>query len=423
MKTIAIIGLGARGAMVYGDYCHNHKEQAKIVAIADIDQEKVKKYQKKYMIDDSNCFSSGEELLNQGKIADVLFIASPDRCHYLQTIKATELGYDILLEKPIAVELEHLLEIQKLSEEKQNRIVVCHVMRYAPFYSQIKNLIDDNKIGDIIQMNQTENVGYWHFAHSFVRGNWRNTELSSPSILQKTCHDFDQMTWFINQESVSVSSFGNLYHFSEQNAPKGASNRCLDNCKAKDNCPYDVEKIYIENSESYQDKNVWPFAVLTTDVTKANLYDALKTGPYGRCVYHSDNDVVDHQVVNIRYTNNVCANLTMIAHSGATYRELHIYGTKGEIKANDLDNIIELRVFDGRFESKKQLIDIVDNSNEPSGHGGGDNGLMKEFFEYIETGKMSKNLTSIERSIESHIMALKAELSRTQDGKVVLIRS
>lgn len=422
MLKIAIIGLGARGAEVYGKYLLEHPESAQIVAIADPNDSKRAKYQRVYQLEESVIYSTGQALLNGPKVADAVIIATPDQNHYTDVMLALKQGYDILLEKPISPNLQECIDIRDLANQLQRKVVVCHVLRYAPLYQRIKRLIDEDTIGEVVLIDQIEHIGYWHFAHSFVRGNWRNKALSAPVVLAKTCHDLDNILWFMGERPERISSMGNLFHFKAENAPEGATKRCLDGCKVKDQCPYDAEKIYIQNQKRYPEdaKASWPFVVLDSNPTEKTLYEALKTGPYGRCVYHCDNDVMDHQIVNIGFDQGKHAHLTLVAHTGSTYRQIKVMGTKGEITANDRDQIIQIQRFDGTFDVKPVIIDIKAESEPLLGHGGGDARMMREFIEYVEKGSILKTmLTSIDRSVDSHIMAFAAETSRMQAGALI----
>jgi hypothetical protein len=424
MVNIAIIGLGARGAEVYGKYIKENPELAKIVQIADSNQQKRIKYQALYQLPDASVFKSGAELLNSQKIAEAVIIATPDREHYQDTMLALEKGYDILLEKPISPDEQEVINIRNLAMKNNRKVVLCHVLRYAPLYHKIKEIIDSKILGDIIMIDQVEHIGYWHFAHSFVRGNWRNKEQSAPIVLAKTCHDFDNIIWFMGKKISHVSSFGNLSHFKSSQAPIGATKRCLDGCKVKDQCPYDAEKIYIKNFEKYPDdqKESWPFIVLSDHPTRDSLYQAIQEGPYGRCVYHSDNNVMDHQIVNMSFVDNTHAHLTLSAFTGSTYREIKVMGTKGDIQANDKDQIIEMKVYDGSFDTKPVIFDIQAISESLKGHGGGDERLMKDFILYVQESENKKtHLTSIEHSVDSHIVSFAAEKSRMLHGKVIYL--
>ena len=240
--TFAIAGFGDRGS-TYASMRDLFPDQINVVAVADLDPAKVAKARKRYDIPPERCFASAEELLAQPRLADVLVVATMDRQHVGHAIPALRKGYHILMEKPISPDLDQCREILRVSEEcPGSRVIVCHVLRYTAFYNQLKALIAGGRIGDVVSVCANENVGYWHQAHSFVRGNWRNSKETSPMILQKSCHDMDIFTWLLGKRCVSVSSFGSTQLFKADRAPEGAALRCLDGCKAKEDCPFDAGK-------------------------------------------------------------------------------------------------------------------------------------------------------------------------------------
>lgn len=302
---VALAGLGSRGKDTYAPTAKLFPEKMEIVAIADIDPEKVAEVAKEYQIPEDMCFSSAEELIAQDKLADVMFITTQDKQHVGQAIPALKKGYHLLLEKPISPDLNECRQIVQVAHEYDRKVIVCHVLRYTPIYSTLKEVLDSGRIGSVVSVMSIENVGYWHQAHSFVRGNWRNSNTTSPMILQKCCHDMDLLLWLTGKTCQSISSFGNTYLFKPEMAPEGAAHRCMDGCNAKDSCPYDAEKIYLKHKRIGVENGYteWPLDVLTLHPTVESITEAIKTGPYGRCVYHCDNNVVDHQVVNMNMTD------------------------------------------------------------------------------------------------------------------------
>ena len=286
-------------------------------------------------------------------------------------------------------------------------LAVCHVLRYTPFYMTLKTLVDEGKIGQVTTINQIENVGYWHQAHSFVRGNWRNSRETSPMILQKSCHDMDIILWLMGSRCTKVHSFGSLRHFTSENAPDDAAERCLD-CPHADTCPYSAPKLYMD-----MERTGWPIDVITTDMSEAGRRKALEEGPYGRCVYHCDNDVVDRQVVNMEFENGGVATFTMTGLSADFFRELKIFGTEGQIRANMGTKEIILH----RFGEDPQTIP-VDMGLEASGHGGGDYGIMEDFLRILRDGGESRS--SAEVSLQSHLICFAAERSRKENLVVTL---
>ncbi len=414
--TFAIAGFGSRGS-TYASMADLYPEKIKVVAVADIVPEKVEQAKKLYNIDDDLCFTSAEEMLSKPKLADVVCICTMDRQHVDEGIMALEKGYDIVLEKPISPDLHKCKELLDAAKGKNNRIIVCHVLRYTAFYNKLYDLIHDGRVGDVVSVTANENVAYWHQAHSFVRGNWRNSKLSSPMILQKCCHDMDILLWLTGKTCKRISSFGSTRLFKKECAPEGATPYCMGGCKAKDKCVFDAEKIYVTNEGTGIEHTVsFMSEVLAVNPTKEKIYDAIEHGPYGRCVYMCDNDVVDHQVINMEMTDGSTIGFTMCAFTDKCYRYIHIMGTGGEITADMKSNIITVET----FGKEKEEIDVKLLSADLRGHGGGDSGMISEFVDMlINDEEPNHRTTSLPRSMESHFIALASEESRLHGGKVI----
>jgi predicted dehydrogenase len=415
MITLSIIGLGGRGR-IYAANLKNNKD-VKIVALCDINQDILDTQGNTLNVASNMRFSSDADFFSKGKLSDALVISTGDRDHYGHAIKALNLGYNLLLEKPISPLLSECEEIEKLAKEKGLTIVVCHVLRYSGFYDTIKRTIDDNKIGDIVSIDITENVGYWHFSHSYVRGNWRNESGSGPSILAKCCHDLDMIHYLSGQKPISVFSIGSRTKFLLENAPEDSTNYCLDPCPVRKKCPYDARKIYYGFT-----RHTLPLLIvkikLITQMGKPRIKDlkkALITSPYGRCVYKCDNDVIENQMVTVKLESGITANLHMNAFSKKCYRALHITGTKGEILGDDKDGRFKLNIFGGPSKV------IKSKSGNFTNHLGGDSMLVKDFVDYLAYGHKSTRLSTIDVTMESHRMAFAAEISR-KSGEQVTIR-
>jgi predicted dehydrogenase len=349
-------------------------------------------------------------------MADVAIIATQDKQHYGHVIPAMQLGYDILLEKPASTTVQECNEIAQAAKRYNRRVAVCHVLRYTVFYQLLKFYIDSGRIGEAVSVNHSENVGWWHQAHSFVRGNWRNSEESCPMILAKSCHDMDILRWLIGKKCLRVSSFGSTMHFKSECAPAGAAKRCLDGCKAKAACQYDAEKIYAFQRYGSLGKGYSLANALIEEKTTEELYKALREGPYGRCVYHCDNDVVDHQVVNLEFEGGITASFTMCGFTNKFSRDTKIFGTRGDIVADMETN----KIYITTFGQPTETIDVAEYTQDFSGHGGGDNRMLEEFLTYVRGDcAISGTLTTIETSIESHIISLSAEQSRLRNGASV----
>lgn len=414
--TVAIAGLGGRGKDTYAKVAHKYPEEMKIAAIADIVPEKVRMVADEYGVPDEMCFESAEQMLARPKLADVMFICTMDKQHYAHAMAALERGYDLLLEKPISPDLSECKKIAETANRLGRRVVVCHVLRYTPFYQTLKAKMNAGVIGDIVAIQAMEQVGYWHQAHSFVRGNWRNAEQTSPMILAKACHDMDILTWLAGSDCRSLSSIGGLKEFRADRAPEGAADRCVD-CVYQESCPYSAVKFYL--SKIRKGETRWPVNIVLENATEQTMLETLKTSPYGRCVYHCDNNVVDHQMVQMNMKNGVIINFVMSAFTLGG-RDLRVLGTKGMIEGNMDNGSLKIHVFDGYGGSKDEDIDVFALAEDFSGHGGGDNRLVRDLFEIVAGEKTAGSaLTSIDKSVESHFISLAAEESRLNGGVLI----
>lgn len=416
---IAIAGVGSRGKNAYGLELLNMKDRAKVVAVADIDPERLALAGDAHGVPDEMRFPSAEAMLAMPKLADAMLVCTQDRQHVPHAVAALKKGYDVMMEKPISPKLEDLQEITKVARENGRRVVVCHVLRYTPFFQTIKKTIDSGVLGEVVSIQALENVRYWHQAHSFVRGNWRREEDTSPMILAKCCHDLDYLVWLCGKKCERVSSYGSLMYFKESNAPEGAALRCTQGCKAKDNCPYDAEKIYLTNKDTgILCGNVeWPVDVLAENPTEEKVRHAIETGPYGRCVFHCDNDVVDHQIVNMQMEGGASLSLTMSAFTSIGGRTIKVMGTLGDLWGDMHENRIRI----GIFGKEPQIIDLGREEKDFAGHGGGDRLLMEQFVDLLQGKEPDGTVTTLETSVESHLVALAAEKSRLENGESIEI--
>lgn len=414
---VVVLGAGDRGT-IYANYIKRHIDEVEIVAVAEPIKERRENIANMFNLSDDRVFLSWDEALAKEKLGDVVIVSTQDQMHYEPTMRALDLGYHVLLEKPMSPNLKECIEMVNKAEEKQRHLLVCHVLRYTEFFKELKNLLDSGEIGDLVTIQHIENVGYYHQAHSFVRGNWRNKEESAPMILAKCCHDLDLMYWYAGAKCESLASFGSLKHFKTECAPEGSAERCLD-CQLKD-CPYDGRKIYFKCLDRVKSSDAgnttstryWPTSSITEDISLEGITKALREGPYGRCVYHCDNDVVDNQVVSLNFENAITVAFTMTAFTDKVSRISRFMGTKGEIRATTETNTIEVYDFDSR---KVRTIDV----KEPdSGHGGGDDGIMDDFLNLVRTGVVEDRYTTGKVSIMSHAMAMAAEEARLSKKSV-----
>ncbi|WP_143710007.1 Gfo/Idh/MocA family protein [Halothermothrix orenii] len=404
--TVAVLGAGNRGREAYGEYILRHPEEIRVVAVAEPDKDKRSLFSKEHNIPEENQFSSWEELLSRERLADGIIIATLDKMHIEPTRKALKRGYDILLEKPIAPTLQETISIAREAQKYSNNILVAHVLRYTNFYRGLKEILKKGIIGKIRFVDHIENIGFYHFAHSYVRGNWRNTEVAAPIILAKSCHDMDILYWLLEKKCKNLSSHASLEYFTEKNQPEGASDRCL-YCGVEEDCPYSARKIYLNENTG------WPASVITTDLSYEGRYKALKEGPYGRCVFKCDNNVPEVQTVRMLFEDDIEVNFALTAFSNEITRTTNIYGSKGEIRADFENGVIEIYEF-GRHKS------VMTINKDTGGHGGGDTGLMKHFVKVLRGELKTEGLTSLSASIESHIMAFAAEKARDRKSVISL---
>ncbi len=407
--TIALIGAGLRG-MRYSEYAHKKPERMKLVAVAEPDEFKRNRARDTFNIPEKQCFNDWDELFAQPKLADAVFICTRDQDHYEPAIKAMQMGYHVLLEKPMSPKWEECVELAQVAEKENINLTICHVLRYAPFFQTIKELLDSGKIGRLMAIQHNENVAYWHQAHSYVRGYFSRVEDSSPMILAKSSHDLDLIRWFADSNCISVASYGHLSYFTAENAPEGAPEFCIDGCPIEDTCVYYAPDTYmIENGG-------WKAEAASRDQSYEAKLKAMKEGPFGRCVYRCDNTVVDHQVVAMEFENEITAVFTMSAFTEKSNRTLKLMGTIGEIRASMENYEIEIRIFGSGKQEKIRLV-------EPGGHighGGGDRRLVEDFEQAVRNFGTHDSSTSAKVSVESHLMAFAAERSRLEKRMVKL---
>ena len=415
---IAILGAGSRGIGAYGAYLLRRPDLAHLVAIADPRDDRLHAAGALHGVAQAHLYREWEDLLRQETALDAIVIATPDRLHLQPALAALRHGVSILLEKPICPTEAEVRRLLAAARRHGGDVTVAHVLRYTPFFIRIKELLDRGVIGTLQAVHHAEQVGYWHFAHSYVRGNWRRADEASPMILAKACHDFDILRWLIDAPCTDLNSFGGLGHFAAANAPAGSTERCDQGCAVERSCPYSAQRIYLEK---HPPSDHWPHNVLSLDTSAEGVAGALHLGPYGRCVYRCDNDVADHQVVSMRFANGVSASMTVSGFTRDITRTIHLMGSHGEIVGDF--NANEITVADFRIDDKRTSQLTVHGD---SLHGGGDEGLMADFIgrvlDRLRRGGATAPPTSLERSVDSHIMAFAAETSRLRGTAIRLAR-
>lgn len=403
---LVVIGAGHRARDAYGPYVQDHPDEARFVAVAEPNPVRRKQFAEQFDIADEMCFESWEDLLARPQLAPALLDLTQDRMHVPSAIAALEQGYHVLLEKPMAQTPEDCVRLVQASERTRRMLQICHVLRFTSFFSKLHEIVSSGRLGQIISVEHRENIAYWHMAHSFVRGNWRNRALSSPLILAKCCHDMDILYWN-HGPCKRLSSVGSLLHFRPENAPPGAPLRCTDGCPAADECVYYAPRVYT------RPEGAWTQATISEIQTPEARMEALRTGPYGRCVYHCDNDVVDHQVVAMEMENGVSVSMNFVGHSQREGRTLRIDGTRGTLTGMFMPGAYRISIYD-HVTNRVQQLELAGANSD---HGGGDAGLMRAFVEALRQEHV-ETLTSARNSMESHLMAFAAEEARVE-GTVV----
>ena len=408
--SVILIGAGSRGK-TYTDYVAKHNDDYEVVAVAEPIEARRNYIRDKHGLSMEQTYTDWKPLLAQPKMADACFICTMDRDHIAPAMAAIEKGYEILLEKPAGATAEECMRLARYAEEKGVNVLVCHVLRYTPFFMGLKSLLDGGRIGELMQIRHSEDVGNVHQSHSFVRGNWGNEERSSPMILQKSCHDLDILQWLVGKPCTRVQSFGSLSYFTEKNKPEGAPERCIDGCPVGDTCPYNAVKLYL-----LDEKNSWFRNSSTQKVgpTNAEVEETLRTTNYGRCVFSCDNDVVDHQVVNMEFEGNIYANFSMAAFNRGG-REIFLMGTKGTLHGKMSESFFTFYNFETKSEEKISIADAVAGEMITGGHGGGDSGIMDAFFARLRGEYRGKSICSLREACENHLIAFAAEESRKEN--------
>ncbi|MYW06653.1 Gfo/Idh/MocA family oxidoreductase [Streptomyces sp. SID3343] len=409
--TLAIVGAGARGA----GYARIAAAEglADLAAVADPDPARRGALAAEFGIPDDRVFADWRDLAALPRLADAVIVATPDRLHADPAVAFAELGYALLLEKPMAPTEHEARRIVDAAVRNDVLLAVCHVLRYTPYSATLKRLIDTGRIGDVVSVEHLEPVGWWHQAHSYVRGQWAVEADSSSMLLAKSCHDIDWLGHLVGQPVARVSSFGGLHHFRAENKPAGAGDRCV-TCPVERTCAYSAPRIY-ERFLGDPVHEQWPLGVVTDDVSTAGLRKALAEGPYGACVYTGRNDVVDHQVVNLEYTGGATASFTMTAFTALDFRKTRVFGTRGSLDGDGRAITLHDFLTD---EVETFSVEPDGGASAADGHGGADTELMRAFVAAVATGDRTLISSGPYETLVSHLVVWAAEQAR-REGTVV----
>jgi len=400
--TAAVMGAGGRGN-VYAGYARKYPEELKIVGVAEPIPYRNESLAAAHGIPAERRWPTWERAFDGPKFCDAIIVTTPDRLHYGPAMAALAKGYDLLLEKAIAQSWAQCRDILAGARRAKAVVGVCHVLRYTPYFRMMKHVAVSGRLGEIVSVQHLEPVEHIHMTHSFVRGNWRNSKESTPMLLSKSCHDLDILRWIIGQGCTKVQSFGSLRLFRKEMAPPGAPDRCADGCPVEATCPFSALEIYLR-------RKTWLGHKDTPGDDDASIREWLGRTNYGRCVYRSDNDVVDHQVVNMEF-GPVTAAFSMEALTSYAGRRTRIMGTRGDLVGDES----QIDVYDFA-ERKKYLWTVRDHAQLDSGHGGGDYGLVRDWVQAIDRRDERLLTSTLEASMESHLIGFTAEASRLEGG-------
>lgn len=448
--TGVVVGAGDRGYDAYARLFLDEPDEGSIVAVAEPDEGRRQRFAERYSVPASGCFAGWEELFAAPRQADFALIATGDRYHVEPTLAAIEAGYHVLLEKPMALTVEDCERIVAAADAAGVVLAVCHVYRYSHLFTELHRLVASGAVGDVVTVQQSENVAFWHYAHSYVRGHTRRSEV--PWLLQKSCHDLDLISWIAGAPATSVVSFLRPTELTDANAPTGAPDHCIEGCPHAPTCPYDAVAIYrdlrpvlgdlaltdrplglgpaakvaravrprlVESPVAGIRKRAewwrWPVAAVTDDHTPAGLDHALRTTRWGRCAWKvGDNDQPSSQTVLVQFANGVNASFTLQSNSYRSMRQVRVDGTRGSI-------VGELHALDGWLRVADHSTSRVKELRVPTaydGHGGGERPLFRDFLTALRTG--SEPVASGRASLESHRIAFAAMRSAAGDGVVDL---
>lgn len=407
-----VVGAGLRGRHTYGAYARAYPERLRVVAVAEPDPGRREAMAREHDLPREACFAGWKELLDGPRRAPVAIVATPDTLHVEPALTALGRGYQLLLEKPIAPAPADCLRVVAEARRRGRILQIGHVLRYTPFYGAVHALVAEGRIGRLLHLEMQEHVAAWHFTHSFVRGKFRNRARAAPLILAKCCHDLDLLCWIAGARPTRVRSSGGLVHYHAGRAPEGAPARCTDGCPVQGRCPHDAERFYLGPDDAVA--RIFPWSDLSLDGSRASRRHALETGPYGRCVYRCDNDLVDRQVCDVEFEGGLTARFAVNGHAVHETRTIRATGSEGVLRGDLHAGVIEVARHD-RMDAERHAV-----GGSALGHYGGDHGLLDHFTKVVARGEPDAVRASGEVSLESHLLGFASEASRLEGVSVDL---
>jgi predicted dehydrogenase len=406
--TAAIMGAGGRGR-AYASYAARFPEELNIVGVAEPIPHRNESMAVAHEIPAEQRWDTWERAFDGPRFCDAIVITTPDHLHYGPAMAALELGYDLLLEKAIAQSWPECRDIYTRAEEKDAIVGVGHVMRYSPYFRMLKHVVHSGRLGDVVSVQHLEPVEHIHMSHSFVRGNWRNTAESNPILLSKSCHDLDILRWILGRPCRRVQSFGSLTVFRREMKPEGATARCADGCAVEAECAFSALRIYPGSDRWLQHKD-------TPGQDEASVLEWLSRTNYGRCVYQLDNDVLDHQTVNMEFEGGITVAFSMEGLTSYGGRRTRIMGSRGDLVGDER----RLDVYDFSERTRYEWT-VAEHAKTLGGHGGGDFGLTRDWVQAISRRDETLLTSNLAASMESHLVGFTAEESRLEGGTLKVI--
>jgi len=409
---VVLVGCGLRGRGVYGGFALRHPDRMRVVALAEPDPVRRQRTGDEHGVAEELRFSHWSELFDRPRLAPAAIVATPDHEHVDPALRALGAGYHVLLEKPIAPDPDGCLRVVEAAERNGRILQVGHVLRFAPFYERVFEMVRGGELGEIVHLELAERVAAWHFAHSFVRGKFRNRRTAAPFVVAKCCHDLDLLVWLAGRTPERVASFGGLGHFASASAPPGSPERCTDGCPAQPGCPHDAVEFYLGVGDELG--GIWPWSDLSPDPGRDARRRALERGPYGRCVYRCDNDQPDHQVVAVEFAGGLTGSFSVQGLAAEEERTLRITGSRGELRGRLTSGSLELR------RAGSLAVHREEHPGSPIGHFGGDEGLCHHFCDSVSRGAGAGDRASGRVALEGHLLGYAAERARDRGGVVEL---
>ncbi len=401
-----LVGAGNRGRYTYGGYALANPDRLRIAAVAEPDPDRRRAVVEEHGVPADSVFDDWRALLDGPRRAPAAIVATGDTLHVEPALAALEAGYHVLLEKPIAPTAAECVRVVEAAERCRRLLQIGHVLRFTRFYQQVHQVLESGRLGQLVAIDMKEHVAHWHMTHSYVRRKFRSREIAAPILLAKCCHDLDLLAWFADEPARRIVSLGSLSHYRADRAPAGAPERCSDGCPVQATCPHDAVHFYVDPDPKLA--RIWPWTDVSPDPSREARQRALETGPYGRCVYHCDNDMNDHQVVNVEFESGLTASFTVQGLATEERRTIRITGSQGELRGVFQDGVIEVSKH-GSFE-----VERFEVSATALDHYGGDPGLLDHFTDVLAREAYTESRTSGRISLESHLLGFAAERAREE---------